>query len=186
MNYLKIFSTVVLLTGINISMAQTAGPFSKGTTIYIVRHAEKLSGKDPLLTEAGNTRAGDLMRTLKDKKVDRIYVTEYKRTQNTADSLRIQLDIDTVQINADTTCSSLFTAISSKNDWSKKILIVTHSNIIPKIIYKLGITSFPQENIPDTEFDNLYIISIKNKKPVLGHVKYGKSSAASAAMQKMQ
>ena len=115
-----------------------------------------------------------------------MYVTEYKRTQNTADSLRIQFNIDTVQILADTNCVSLFNAITANKDWKKPILIVTHSNIVPKVIYKLGITFFPQENLPDTEFDNLYIVSFKKGKPVLKHTKYGKPSAASATMQPMK
>jgi phosphohistidine phosphatase SixA len=167
----------------NAGITQTTTLLGKHSNIYIVRHAEKLSGDDPLLTEDGNKRAGDLMRQLKDKKISRIYVSEFKRTQNTGDSLRIQLGIDTVQINADTSCASLFAAITKHNDWNKSILIITHSNIIQKVIYKLGITEFPQENIPAAEFDNLYIVSLKNKKAVLKQLKYGKLSAASAEMK---
>lgn len=164
-------------------VAQQAGPFSKHTKIYIVRHAEKQNGEDPLLTEDGNKRAGDLMRTLKDKKIRRIYVSEYKRTQHTADSLHLQLGVDTVIYNADTSCLKLFESITSHKDWSHHIVIISHSNIMQKIIYKLGITDFPQQNIPAPEFDNLYIVSFKNKKPVLQHLKYGKPSAPSASMQ---
>ena len=165
-------------------IAQNNPALAKHSKIYIVRHAEKLSGDDPLLTDDGNKRAGDLMRQLKDNNISRIYVTEFKRTQNTADSLRLQLGIDTVQINADTSCASLFTAITNHNDWDKPILIITHSNIMQKVIYKLGITDFPQENIPAAEFDNLYIVSLKKKKPVLMHLKYGKPSGASEMMMK--
>lgn len=167
----------------NTIAAQNAGPFNINTKIYIVRHAEKQSGTDPLLTDDGNKRAGDLMRTLKDKKISRIYVSEYRRTQNTADSLRIQFGIDTVRALADTNCINLFNAITKNKDWTKSILIVSHSNIVPAIIYKLGITSFPQDNLPDEEFDNLYIVSFRKGKAVLKHIKYGKPSAASATMQ---
>lgn len=156
----------------------------KSSKIYIVRHAEKLSGDDPLLTDDGNKRAGDLMRELKNKGIKRIYVTEFKRTQNTADSLRILAGVDTVQIIGDTACVSLFNAIASQQDWNNPILVITHSNIIQKVIYKLGITDFPQENIPANEFDNLYQVSLKNRKPVLQHTKYGKPSGSSATMMK--
>jgi phosphohistidine phosphatase SixA len=149
---------------------------NKNTAIYIVRHAEKQSGENPLLTEEGNKRAGDLMRLLKDKRIQRIYVSEYKRTQHSADSLRMQLGIDTVQINADTNCIALFESIKIHRDWRSHILIISHSNVVPKIIYNLGISDFPQENIPAAEFDNLYIVRFKNKKAVLEHLKYGKSS----------
>jgi hypothetical protein len=50
------------------------------TKIFIVRHAEKETGKDPLLTAAGNARAGDLMRVLQNEGIQKIYVSQYKRT----------------------------------------------------------------------------------------------------------
>ena len=156
----------------------------KHTNIFIVRHGEKQNGDDPLLTDDGNKRAGDLVRTLKNKGIKRIYVTEFKRTQHTADSMRIQLSIDTVQIVSDTSCLSLFNAISDHHDWNKPILIISHSNIIQKIIYKLGITDFPQENIPATEFDNLYEVKFKKSKPLLIKRKYGKPSGSFAPMMK--
>ena len=162
--------------------AQEKNPFTGNTTLYIVRHAEKEKGDDPLLTEDGNIRAGDLMRTLRDKKIKRAYVTQYKRTQHTADSLNLQLGIDTAHYMADTSCVYLFTAIEKNNDWNKPIFIIAHSNIIPKIIYKLGITDFPQQNIPENEFDNLYLVTFKNGKAKLKHSKYGKPSAASFPM----
>jgi len=165
-------------------MAQTTSQLNSKSAIYIVRHAEKLVGEDPLLTDDGNKRAGDLMRTLTGKNIKRIYVTEFKRTQNTGDSLHFLAGIDTVQIIADTSCSSLFESITSHKDWNNPILIITHSNIIQKIIYKLGVTDFPQENIPANEFDNLYLVSIKGTKPVLQHTKYGKPSGSSATMMK--
>lgn len=180
LKYLFLLLTCSLFAGTLI--AQNNPPLSKHSKIYIVRHAEKLSGDDPLLTEDGNKRAGDLMRQLKNKNISRVYVTEFKRTQNTGDSMRLQLSIDTIQINADTSCARLFAAITQHDDWNKSILIITHSNIIQKVIYKLGIIDFSQENIPAAEFDNLYKVSLKNKKAVLKHLKYGKLSAASAEM----
>lgn len=150
--------------------------------IFMVRHAEKQSGNDPLLTEEGNMRAGDLMRVLKNKKIKRIYVSQYKRTQQTADSLRIQLAIDTVHYWADTVCINLFNTITMHNDWGKPILIISHSNILQKIIFKLGVTSFSQENIPDNEFDNLFIVGFKKKKAKLTQLKYGKPSSIPATL----
>ena len=173
---------LISLTGANIIVAQSILPFTANARIYIVRHAEKQTGTDPLLTVDGNKRAGDLMRALQSKKIKRIYMSEFQRTQHTADSLRLQLGIDTVQSIADTSCVKLFAAIKKNKDQRRHILIITHSNIIPKIIYKLGITSFPQQNIPDTEFDNLYLVTFKNGKAKLKHSKYGKPSAASFPM----
>lgn len=153
------------------------------TKVFIVRHAEKESGKDPVLTPAGNTRAGDLVKALKDEGVQKIYVSQYRRTQMTADSMRIQLGIDTVHYAADTVCDNLINTIMEHRDFGKTILIVAHSNTIPYIIRKLGVSDFPHTDLPDGEFDNLFLVTYKKEKAKLKVMKYGERSAASAAMQ---
>ncbi len=161
--------------------AQQVLPNSQ-TKIYIVRHAEKESGNDPGLTPAGRVRAGDLVRKLKHKHIRRIYVTQYRRTQMTGDSMRIQLGIDTVHYIADTTGVDLLNKIIAHNDRQHTILVIGHSNTIPKIIRKLGVMNFPQENMADNEFDNLFLVRHKKHKARLTKMKYGMSSQPSAAM----
>lgn len=159
--------------------AQDAGQISK---IFIVRHAEKESGKDPVLTADGYKRAGDLRRTLQNDGVQKIYVSQYRRTQLTGDSLRIQLQIDTVHYEADTLCDNLVNTIMQHRDFGKTILIIAHSNTIPKIIRKLGVLDFPQADIPDGEFDHLYLITYKNEKARVKKLKYGAKSGFSGQM----
>lgn len=166
-------------------LAQVPQGLSKKTKIYLVRHAEKESGNDPVLTANGNKRAGDLMRKLKNENVERIYVTQYKRTQMTGDSLRIQLGIDTVHYKADTTGEDIYNKIIAKADGGKTILIIGHSNTILRIIKKFGINNYLPADIPDAEFDNLYLITYKRKKAVIKSMKYGAASATSSAMQKL-
>lgn len=169
------------------SMLRWHSVYNKSTNssnrIFIVRHAEKEAGKDPLLTTEGNQRAGDLARKLKKENIEKIYVSEFKRTQHTADSLIAWYNIDTVQYKADTSCNDLFERITQHHDWNRRILIISHSNIIPALIYKLGISKFPQCNIPDDEFDNLYLITANKKGAVLKKMKYGKRSGISAKME---
>ena len=54
--------------------------------IFIVRHAEKATtgGNDPDLSVAGQKRAEALARILKDSQITAVFVTEFKRTQETA------------------------------------------------------------------------------------------------------
>ena len=176
-----------LFTVVFISLLSSAGAqgivFGDNAKVYLVRHAEKEAGNDPLLTREGNKRAGDLLRKLKEKNIQRIYVTEYRRTQNTADSLRIQLGIDTVHYIADTTGEDLARKIIEHNDLNATILVVGHSNTIPKIIQKLGLPEYPSAYIPDKEFDNLFLFQFKAGKPSLQLMKYGASSGTSATMQ---
>ncbi len=153
------------------------------TKIFIVRHAEKETGKDPVLTATGNARAGDLMRVLRNEGIQKIYLSQFKRTQNTADSMRMQLNINTVQYMADTLCDDLISTIMEHGDFGKTILIIAHSNTIPYIIRKLGVKGYPYGDIPDNEFDNLFVITYKKEKAKLKSEKYGAKSGASAAMQ---
>jgi phosphohistidine phosphatase SixA len=186
----KLIPFIVLLYSHAIVAAQLlpSGVTAK-TKIYLVRHAEKQSGTDPELTDAGKKRAGDLMRTLKNKNVKRIYVTQFKRTQMTADSMRLQLGIDTVHYQADENGIDLFNKITAHNDFNTTILIIGHSDTVPDYIKKLGVANYPQANITDTEFDNLF--KVYYKRPFIftsfkAHVKkgkYGEASGVSAVMQ---
>lgn len=177
------FLTFLVLFAIQVPALAQANIFGEHATIYLVRHAEKGSGNDPLLTDDGNKRAGDLARLLKNKSIGRIYVTEYKRTQNTGDSLRIQLGIDTVHYLSDTSCLDVLDKIKVHKDTDKPILIIGHSNTIPLIIGKLGIAGYAKDDIPANEFDNLFQVIFKRGTVTLVKSKYGSASGASAAMQ---
>jgi phosphohistidine phosphatase SixA len=156
------------------------------TTIYLVRHAEKEKGDDPLLTDAGKQRAGDLMRVLKTKNIQRIYVTQYRRTQMTADSLRIQFGIDTVHYLADTTGNNLVEEIKEHNDFGKTILVIGHSNTLAFIIKKLGIPEQLIPEIADNEFDYLFIVQLTNEGAALTIKKYGAKPVKTATNKTMQ
>lgn len=178
MKYLLI--TFMVIAFQNTALAQQEPAVTK---IFIVRHAEKKTGQDPILTTAGYVRAGDLMRALQNEGIGKIYVSQYKRTQQTGDSLRIQLKIDTVKYAADTLCDNLVNSIMVHSDFGKTILIIAHSNTIPQIIRKLGVIDYPYGDISDNEFYNLFVITYKKEKAKLRKMEYGAKSGASAGMQ---
>ena len=178
MKYLLIFFAILGLIN-NVHAQQEPAE----TKIYIVRHAEKEAGNDPVLTAAGNKRAGDLMRALQNEGIQKIYVSQFRRTQKTGDSLRLQLKIDTVHYAADTLCDNLINSIMEHGDFGKTILIIAHSNTIPQLIRKFGVTDYPYGDIPDNVFDNLFVITYKKEKAKLKKMKYGAKSGVSATMQ---
>jgi broad specificity phosphatase PhoE len=151
----------------NETMAQ---PFTG--KIYIVRHAEKSTGDDPVLTDAGYKRAGDLMRKLRRQGIRKIYVSETRRSQLTADSLRIRLHIDTVHYIADN-YDKLLLSIRRHHDAGRTILIVAHSNTIPTIIRRLGVLNYPLTNIPDWQFDNMFLVTFPGGIAKVKKGKYG-------------
>lgn len=146
---------------------------NKLRTFYIVRHAEKDTGSNPAISVLGKKRAGDLFRKLKHKKIDLILVSQYRRTGMTGDSLRIYKNIDTMHYTADADGQLLFKKINSLPAHQKNILIIGHSNTLPAIIRNAGITNFTLNEIPDYEYDNLFIVKQRKNKSHLQSKKYG-------------
>jgi phosphohistidine phosphatase SixA len=158
---------------------------NKNHTFYIVRHAEKDTGNNPPISAAGKKRAGDLYRLLKKKKIDIILVSQFRRTAMTADSLRIYKGIDTMQYVADADASSLVESINKLPAHVKRILIIGHSNTLPAIIRKTGVQAFSLKEIPDHEYDNLFIVTLNNNKASLKSKKFGTPSVMPAKETKM-
>jgi broad specificity phosphatase PhoE len=178
----QVFTAITLLLFCSISLAQLPAGLSAKTKIYVVRHAEKDTGNNPQLTAAGRKRAGDLLHTLQQKNIQRIYTTPYRRTMQTGDSLRLQQNIDTIIYKADTTGQGVYDKLLASGDGGKTVLIIGHSNTVPRIIRKLGAVDFPVADIPDMEFDNLYLITYKKRKVKVKQLKYGERSGTSAKM----
>lgn len=130
-------------------------------TFYVVRHAERNPGPDSTLTAAGRERAGALYRLLKDSGLNKIYTTPYKRTIETADSLRIRLHLDTCFYAADTSGESFIYQVTRHEDWGKRLLIVGHSNTIIPILHSLRAKPHT-DSIGENEYDRLFIVR-KNK-----------------------
>jgi broad specificity phosphatase PhoE len=139
-------------------------------TVVLTRHAEKGSdsAKDPSLSEAGQKRAQLLASMLADSGVDAIYVTEYKRTQQTAAPLseRVRVKPTIVPKNQD-----LIAAIHARS--SGVVVVVGHSNTVPQIIAALG---GPPVTIDDPEYNNLFILTVGPQESTLLRLHYGDST----------
>ncbi len=133
------------------------------TTIIFVRHAEKtaMPAGDPSLSYAGRQRVAELTRQLADADViagiDAIYVTPYRRTQETARPIADQLNLPINVYDAEDTEIVLETILKAHK--GKIILVVGHSNTIPVLIANLGASKRVPEIAAD-EYDNIYVISI--------------------------
>ncbi|MVT10103.1 histidine phosphatase family protein [Chitinophaga tropicalis] len=126
-------------------------------TFYLVRHAEQFPGHDTSLTEEGHRRAGSLYRLLKDSGIQKIYFTPYRRSIETADSLREYLHIDTVSYRPDSTGESLLYEITRRNDWGKHVLVIGHSNTLLPIMRSLK--AKPKlDSIKENDYSNLFIV----------------------------
>lgn len=132
------------------------------TTVVLVRHAEKelVTIDDPPLTSAGERRAERLAQMFGGVRgvgrIDGIYVTDARRTQQTAMPLASRLgEKPTVLPAADV--SAVVSRVMSEHRGGRA-LIVGHSNTVPEIIQKLSGISVPA--IGDDEYDNVYVVTV--------------------------
>jgi phosphohistidine phosphatase SixA len=152
------------------------------TTVILIRHAEKIidpNNADPDLSPAGQARAQELVRMFGDAGINAIYVTQYKRTQQTVKPLADKLGLPVVQVNSKST-AELVTQIRSQNR-GQIVFIAGHNSTVPEIVSALGGPQYPV--IPESEYDNLYIVTVyRTGKAKVVKMKYGGLSPSPTAV----
>jgi len=148
---------------------------------FVVRHAEKETPSagvvmntpnDPPLSVAGKVRAIELGQELKGQNIHYIFSTNTIRTTSTARPLselrgNIPIELYNTRDSLDFLIQKL-KAIKNGNS-----LIVGHSNTVDDIVNKLcGEIKVPKD-LPDSEYDNLYIVTKKGKKTKFENKTYG-------------
>lgn len=138
----------------------------KSTKVYIVRHAEKSTNppKDPDLTAEGRERAENLSMLLKNKEIKAVYSTDTRRTRQTAEPFSLKEGLNIESYKNDTLQKFLYHVL----DAEKNSLIVGHSNTVIRMLTELDLKPSIKE-IPENDFDNIYIITIKSKDGTGGY-----------------
>lgn len=168
---------LIALLSVSANPAGVTAANQPPTTLILVRHAEKLivppENKDPDLSLAGQARAQELVRMLSDAGIQAIYATQYKRTQQTVKPLAEKLALAVTRVDAKET-AELVKQIRSHNA-GQVIFIAGHNNSVPEIIAAMGGPKLPI--IPETEYDNLYILTVYGDGPAkLIKMKYGSAA----------
>ena len=131
--------------------------------VFVVRHAEKTTGggNDPELSSAGHERANALAKILKDSQITAIFVTEFKRTQETAAPTAKETHI-TPTIVPSRDVAGLAVKLRAVNG---NALVVGHGNTIPDLIKALGIAM--PINIPDADYTEIFVVSLSDPPRLL-------------------
>ncbi|WP_165871351.1 SixA phosphatase family protein [Flaviaesturariibacter flavus] len=144
------------------------------TRYYIVRHGEKAApgasmSSDVPLSEAGEQRARDLRGRLLGNHIQYVYSTNYQRTKATArpTAEAIGAGIETYDPK-DTSFVARVLARGKGN-----ALIVGHSNTVDDLVNRFMGQQLLQD-LPDTAYNNLFIITRKGKKLSFARERYGK------------
>jgi phosphohistidine phosphatase SixA len=170
---------LLALVSATILFAQSPSPGASGT-IFLVRHAEKISdARDALLSRAGENRATCLAKTLRDAHIGAIYATEVKRTQQTAEPLAKELGLQPVIVRADD--SGALVSKVKQDLSSRNVLVVVHSDTLPKVLSQLGITG--SSAIGSNDYDLLFVVTNLETRPGLTTLHYCPSAAPSQPKQ---
>ena len=122
--------------------------------VFIVRHAEKTSagGKDPKLSVEGQKRADALANILKDSQITAVFVTEFKRTQDTAAPTARAAHIIPTVIPA----NDIGVLAEKLRALEGNALVVAHGNTIPDLLKALGIAT--PVSIPENDYAEIFAV----------------------------
>jgi len=129
-------------------------PTKNPTTIYIIRHAEKEDDtKNTDLSSAGFERVENWKKYFEDITIDAFYSSGFQRARHTCQPMAFSRDKNiSIYKNHLMDLKKII-----ENHKGETVLIVGHSNRIPKFINNLlGQEKYPE--ISEPEFGNLYII----------------------------
>ena len=131
--------------------------------IFIVRHAEKASsgGNDPDLSLQGKKRADALAHILKDSEIRSVFVTEFKRTQETAAPTAGAAHVSPTVIPA----NDIRPLVEKLHALNGNALVVGHGNTIPDLLKALGIAT--PVSIPDDDYTEIFAVMVGDAPQLL-------------------
>ncbi|HVH12537.1 MAG TPA: histidine phosphatase family protein [Longimicrobium sp.] len=154
----RLYRFALLAAGL---LAATPAAAQDSTVVVLVRHAEKaaVEGNDPPLSEAGEARAHALAAVLAGMRFDAVIATERQRTQATARPLSQAQGLDP-EIVALSGPHVENVAEAVRRHMGHTVLVVGHSNTVPRIVHALG---GPQlRDLCEPEFSHLYVLVLKD------------------------
>ncbi len=150
----------------------SAGEKGSITTLFLIRHAEKVNdgSADPPLTPAGAARADELAYMLKHIRLDAIYSTPYVRTKQTVLPTAEEkgLEVKLYKPGEKDFLGKVLRRFSGGT-----VLIVGHSNTIPKLVNELaGQSDF--SDLDNGIYDNLFIACVPAEgKAIILRMRFG-------------
>ncbi len=154
---MKQFARRGLLVGLSVFLTGCAAtPVGQKMvqTIYLVRHAEKVSeGRDPGLTLAGAARAAKLTDRLSEVDLTKVWSSDYQRTRSTAEPIAKAHGLELHIYNPGQLVEFADLLLAEGGE----VLVVGHSNTTPDMVRLLG--GDAGSPIADAwEYDRLYTV----------------------------
>ena len=134
------------------------------TTVFVMRHAEKLTSNpqdpDPALAPAGEARALELAqffgRAPKGQGLDAVIVSEFRRSQDTVRPLANRLGVPVIVVPAEDPRDTAKRALADNR--GGRVLIVGHSDTVPEIVKELS--GVDVGAMSEAEYGIVYFVTI--------------------------
>ena len=138
--------------------------------VYLIRHAEQmLDVEDPPLTEAGHQRAKAWAGILRDAGIKVIYTSKKRRTKQTGEHRAQAVDIP-LETPPRREVGGLVDRLRTQHP-DDAILIVSHSQTIPRLLNELG--HWEDVSIGRDDYDNLFIVVPQSEgDPIVLRLRY--------------
>jgi broad specificity phosphatase PhoE len=155
--------TALLALWSGLAAQQKAAPPARGSTVILVRHAEKDpqgDAQDPGLSEAGNARAEALARLLAPAKPTHLYASEYQRTQRTLAPLAAKLGLK-LEPQPAAKSTELAERLRALPEGSVSV-VAGHSNTIPALAEALGghLEGLVKGQLGENEFGRVFVLTL--------------------------
>jgi phosphohistidine phosphatase SixA len=144
----------------------TAEDLAAGTTVVVVRHAEKatLPAEDPVLTEKGMKRAEIFASMLDSARVSAIYTTQFTRNIQTAGPLAQRQGISPTVLQITSGKVPEYAQALQRdialNHPGTTVVVVAHSNTIDDILLALGGPDIG--DLREDDYNRIFILSVGN------------------------
>jgi phosphohistidine phosphatase SixA len=147
--FTSVIFSILLLPELGMTQQETR-------TVFLVRHAEAAStAPDAALTSAGEKRADCLGKMLKEAGVKQIFVTDAKRTQQTAAPLALALKLKPTVVPAKDPNALIRDLLYSGGG---NILVVGNNDTLPFVLARIKAGTVPP--IGENEYDRMFVTTI--------------------------
>lgn len=148
-------SVALLVSFAGASLLKAPAGIAAPTTIVLVRHADRVPNQDAL-TSAGAARAKELAHVIARAGIAGVYCTKTVRSRKTAEPAAESLKLAPVELDPSDTDGLVKKVLTDHR--GKTVLVVGHSNTIPRIIAAAGGPTVDEPK--DDDFDDLYVLTI--------------------------
>lgn len=166
-----ILKPLLLLAVLGLFILSSCSPNNEEQTIYLFRHAEKVldfDGDNPPLTTNGIYQSMQIADILKDRNIELVYSTDYRRNKMTIEPLVDSTGVTLTSYEWDK-WEEVIDAINSGEE--KTIAICGHGDILLPMIEKLG-GKRPQAEIGKHEYKTIYQVNRKGDEVSVKTMKF--------------